>query len=263
MTPPIPELTSKAARLRILREAEPWPTASPVRAGINGFGFGGINVHVTLEASDTRVRKTFTVPEQEQISSRQDCELFIFAARDTSDLHTQLADALQFADEASYSGLTDLSIFLARQADAAGSGKPVRAACVASTPAEASRALRKLLAWCDAGVGQKIDLEDATFFSATAGAPGIGFLFSGQSSLVYIDGGIWSRRFPALRDLYAQAALPRQHSLHTQTAQPCIVTASLAGLHVLQAFGIRGSLAVGHSLGEIYCVVLGGRLLRK
>ncbi len=248
---PHPELTSKAARLRILREAEPWPTASPVRAGINGFGFGGINVHVTLEASDTCVRKTFTVPEQEQISSRQDCELFIFAARDTSDLHTQLADALQFADEASYSGLTDLSIFLARQADAAGSGKPVRAACVASTPAEASRALRKLLAWCDAGVGQKIDLEDATFFSATAGAPGIGFLFSGQSSLVYIDGGIWSRRFPALRDLYAQAALPRQHSLHTQTAQPCIVTASLAGLHVLQAFGIRGSLAVGHSLGEI------------
>ena len=248
---PHPELTSKTARLRVLREAEPWPTTAPVRAGINGFGFGGINVHVTLEASDTRVRKTFTVPEQEQISSRQDCELFIFAARDTSDLRTQLAEALQFADEASCSGLTDLSIFLARQADAAGSRKPVRAACVASTPAEASRALRKILASCEAEAGRQIDLEDATFFSTTAGAPRIGFLFSGQSSPVYIDGGLWSRRFPGLRDLYAQAALPRQHSVHTQTAQPCIVTASLAGLHLLQAFGIQGSLAVGHSLGEI------------
>lgn len=246
-----PELASKAARLRVLREAEPWPNASPVRAGINGFGFGGINVHVTLEASDTRVRKSFAVAEQEQISSAQDCELFIFAAHDTSDLRIQLAEALQFADEASYSGLTDLSIFLARQADGSGSGKPVRAACVASTPAEASRALRKILAWCEAGVGRRIDLEDGTFFSATAGVPRIGFLFSGQSSPVYIDGGIWSRRFPSLRDLYAQAALPRQHSVHTQTAQPCIVTASLAGLHMLQAFGIQGSLAVGHSLGEI------------
>jgi enediyne polyketide synthase len=246
-----PELASKAARLRVLRKAEPWPGATPVRAGINGFGFGGINVHVTLEASDARVRKSFTIVEQEQISSAQDCELFIFAARDTSDLHTQLAEALEFIDEASYSGLTDLSIFLARQADAGGSGKPVRAACVASTPAEAGRALRKILAWCEAGTGQRIDLEDGTFFSTTAGAPRIGFLFSGQSSPVYIDGGIWSRRFPSLRDLYAQAALPRQHSVHTQTAQPCIVAASLAGLHMLRAFGIQGSLAVGHSLGEI------------
>src|SRR6476660_1653166 len=64
-----PELASKAARLRVLRDAEPWPGAIPVRAGINGFGFGGINVHVTLEASDARVRKSFTVAEQEQISS--------------------------------------------------------------------------------------------------------------------------------------------------------------------------------------------------
>lgn len=246
-----PELASKAARLRVLREAEPWPTGAAVRAGINGFGFGGINVHVTLEASDTRVRKTFTVAEQEQISSAQDCELFIFAARDAGNLRTQLAEAIQFIDEASYSGLTDLSIFLARQADAGGFGKPVRAACVASTPAEAGRALRKILEWCEAGIGQRIDLEDGTFFSTTAGAPRIGFLFSGQSSPVYIDGGIWSRRFPSLRDLYAQAVLPRQHSVHTQTAQPCIVTASLAGLHMLQAFGIQGSLGVGHSLGEI------------
>jgi enediyne polyketide synthase len=248
---PHPELTSNAARLRVLREAEPWATATPARAGINGFGFGGINVHVTLEASSASVRKTFTVAEQEQISSAQDCELFIFAARDTSDLCIQIAEALQFTDEASYSGLSDLSIFLAKQADAAAPGRPVRAACVASTPADASGALRKILVWCEAGVGQRIDLEDKIFFSTTVGAPRIGFLFPGQSSPVYTDGGIWSRRFPSLRDLYAQAALPRQHSHHTQTVQPCIVTASLAGLHVLQALGMEASVAVGHSLGEI------------
>jgi enediyne polyketide synthase len=260
---PHPELTTKTARLRVLHEAEPWPTATPVRAGINGFGFGGINVHVTLEATDAPFRKTFTVAEQEQISSAQDCELFIFAAPDTSDLRTQLAEALQFTDEASYSGLTDLSIFLAKRADAAGSGKSVRAACVASTPAEASRALRKILAWCETGVRQQIDLEDKIFFSTIAGAPRIGFLFPGQSSPVYIDGGIWSRRFPALRDLYAQAALPRQHSTHTQTAQPCIVTASLAGLHVLRAFGIQGSVAMGHSLGEITALHWAGACLES
>jgi enediyne polyketide synthase len=247
---PHPELTTKAT-LRVLREAEPWPTATPSRAGINGFGFGGINVHITMESAAAPIRKTFTVAEQEQVSSAQDCELFIFAARDTTDLSTQIAEALQFTDEASYSGLSDLSIFLAKQMDTGALGKPVRAACVASTPAEASRGLRKILAWCEAGVEQRIDLDDGTFFNTTAGSPRIGFLFPGQSSPVYIDGGIWARRFPSLRDLYVQAALPREHSTHTQTAQPCIVTASLAGLHVLQTFGIQGSVAVGHSLGEI------------
>jgi len=78
---PHPELMSSDAPLRVLRQAELWPGGAPVRAGVSGFGFGGINVHVTLEAADATVRKSFISAEEEQLSSVQDCELFIFCSR--------------------------------------------------------------------------------------------------------------------------------------------------------------------------------------
>jgi len=45
---PHPDL--KATRFRPLDRAEPWPQSdTPRRAGVNAFGFGGINAHVVLE----------------------------------------------------------------------------------------------------------------------------------------------------------------------------------------------------------------------
>jgi enediyne polyketide synthase len=267
---PHPELTSGNPALRVLREGECWPEDAPVRAGVNGFGFGGINVHVTLEgvnqewvnhegvnreAANNLTHKSFSPAEEEQISSVQDCELFLFAARSASELSGQLAEVLRFAGEISYSELADLSIFLARKANAAATGNAagntVRAACIASSPDELDAAIRKLLVWCDAGVDRQLDVQSGTFFSNAADAPRIGFLFPGQASPVYTDGGIWARRFRSLRNLYARSRLPHLPSNHTQTAQPCIVTASLAGLHMLNLFGVHGAVAVGHSLGEI------------
>src|SRR6185436_14101924 len=52
--------------------------------------------------------------------------------------------------------------------------------------------------------------------------------------------------------LYATTALPETNdSVATAVAQPAIVTASLAGLRLLDAFGIKAAVAVGHSLGEL------------
>ncbi|HEY5030372.1 MAG TPA: type I polyketide synthase, partial [Candidatus Angelobacter sp.] len=248
---PHPEFTSADARLRALREAELWPNGAPARAGVNGFGFGGINVHVTLEAADTGARRNFIPAEEAQLSSVQDSELFIFAASSASELSEQLAEVLRFADEISYSELTDLSIALAKKADFSASSNLFRAACVSSSPQELIAAIEKLIAWCDAGIDRQMDLHTGTFFSKSTLPPRIGFLFPGQASPVYISGGMWSRRFPALRGLYKRARLPELHSIDTQTAQPCIVAASLAGLRVLDSFGIQGAVAVGHSLGEI------------
>ncbi|HLK52327.1 MAG TPA: type I polyketide synthase, partial [Candidatus Angelobacter sp.] len=248
---PHPELTSCDARLRVLREAELWPGGAPARAGINGFGFGGINVHVTLEAADNGVRRSFIPAEMEQLSSAQDCEIFVFAADSASELSQQLATVLRFADEISYSELADLSISLARKADSNAAGSVFRAACIASTPDELVASIEKLLARSEAGADRQMDLQAGIFFSKTTCPPRIGFLFPGQASPVYTSGGMWSRRFPALRSWYTRARLPQVQSIHTQTAQPCIVAASLAGLQVLKSFGIEGTVAVGHSLGEI------------
>jgi enediyne polyketide synthase len=248
---PHAELTTGEPVLRVLGEAEIWPLETPVRAGVSGFGFGGINVHVTLEGARRPQRSHFASGEEEPCSSFQDCELFVFAAVNFQELAVQLRQVLSLACECSYAELVDLSILLGKEADAAGPAGTVRAACLASSPEELNAGIVKLLAACEAGPGRHIDIEHGIFLSQSTVAPRIGFLFPGQASPVYTTGGIWTRRFRTLRGLYDRAHLPELASEDTQTAQPCIVTAALAGLQMLNAFGVQGSVAVGHSLGEI------------
>ena len=52
-------------------------------------------------------------------------------------------------------------------------------------------------------------------------------------------------------DLYKRAHLPQVWSIDTEVAQPCIATASLAGLQMLRSLGIEASVVAGHSLGEL------------
>ena len=252
------ELTTERPALRVLREAELWPGDLPVRAGVSGFGFGGINAHVTLEATDTSRRKSFTSIEHMQTASVQDCELFLFAAENVAELSARLEEVLHLAEEISYSELADLSISLAKQAAEGRADSSARAACIAASPNELIEAAKKLLACCTAPSAQLLDIDDGIFFSTATESPRIGFLFPGQASPVYIDGGIWARRFSSLRDLYVRASLPQRQSVSTEIAQPCIVTASLAGLHVLESFNVQASVAVGHSLGEITALYWGG-----
>jgi acyl transferase domain-containing protein/phosphopantetheinyl transferase len=42
-----------ASRLRLIDEPEPWDSSGPRRAGVNAFGFGGINAHVLMEEAET------------------------------------------------------------------------------------------------------------------------------------------------------------------------------------------------------------------
>ncbi len=134
----------------------------------------------------------------------------------------------------------------------------MRAACVASTPAQLEENLKKLREWCVAGTVKKIDTTQGIFLGTGDTRPQIGFLFPGQGSPVYTSGGIWPRRFPAVRDLYRKAHLPTQQTVATETAQPCVVTASLAGLLVLDSCGIEAAVALGHSLGELTALCWGG-----
>ena len=46
------------------------------------MGFGGINTHVTLEATHDDRRQSLTSKERALLTSAQDAELFLFSARD-------------------------------------------------------------------------------------------------------------------------------------------------------------------------------------
>ncbi|MBB4909421.1 beta-ketoacyl synthase N-terminal-like domain-containing protein [Actinophytocola algeriensis] len=53
-----------ATRFSVLATARPWPAGAPRRAGVNAFGFGGVNAHVVLDAP---ARRPAVVTEPERV----------------------------------------------------------------------------------------------------------------------------------------------------------------------------------------------------
>src|SRR6185312_6881677 len=255
---PSPELNGERPALRIMREGELWPEEAPARAGVSAFGFGGINTHVTLESADHSRRRSFTGFEKQRLAAAQDCELFLLQASDLKEMAEQLEEILLLAHEISYAEMTDLAAHLVNKLD--GHHKPLRAACVASTPQELEQAAKMLLDCCASGSATRIDCGQKIFLSNSDTPPRIGFLFPGQASPVYTDGGIWARRFSNVADLYKRARLPTIRSVDTGVAQPCIATASVAGLLLLRLLGIEADVAAGHSLGELVSLCWAGAM---
>ena len=241
-------LDNDAAGLRLLTTAETWPADQPLRAGVSAFGFGGINVHVTLEGVAAQRRAGLAAHDRMLLAGRQDSELFTFAAVNAALLLAQVERALALAAQLAHAELADLAAGLAASVATAGA-QPWRAALLAASPAELAARLEILHRWLVAGETRAIG--DSVFLGHGASQPRIVFLFPGQAAPVRLDGGLWQRRFPEVADLYARAALAGGATDATDVAQPAIVAAELAALRVLRRFGIDGAAAVGHSLGEL------------
>ena len=250
---PREELKGETSALRTLKRAELFPDGTSLRVGVSAMGFGGINTHVTLEAphDDRRLRRhSLTSRERALLTSAQDAELVLFSARDVAELEIQIERVLAYADRLSRSELTDLAVRLSETL------RPLalRAAIVASNPAELSRRLEALRSRVRENAARVIDPRGGIFFGDDNNdqpAARIGFLFPGQGSPSYKDGGAWRHRFEFLEDLYAHAQEEwRGDGVSTEVAQPAIVASSVAALRVLSRLGIAAAVGVGHSLGE-------------
>jgi acyl transferase domain-containing protein/3-hydroxymyristoyl/3-hydroxydecanoyl-(acyl carrier protein) dehydratase len=110
---PIDELTN--APLRLLREAEAWPSDGPRRAAISNFGFGGNNAHLVVEewagassstsASPTRARVPIAVVAQHVMSG---------ACADTEAFEARLFDRAPAPISNVSARATDFAIDIAR-----------------------------------------------------------------------------------------------------------------------------------------------------
>jgi enediyne polyketide synthase len=251
------ELKGEKPALRALKQGEPFPMGANLRAGVSAMGFGGINTHVTLEAPHDDRRPSLTSRERALLTSAQDAELFLFSARDVAQLENQIERLLEYAGRLSRSELTDLGKRLSETL------RPlrVRAAVVASSPAELSARLEALRSLARSSSTRLIDPQAGIFFSTDQASARVGFLFPGQGSPSYKDGGAWRRRFNFLEDLYVYTEQQwRGDGVSTEVAQPAIVASSLAALRVLSRFGITGAVGVGHSLGEFTALHWAGSL---
>jgi enediyne polyketide synthase len=256
---PHPLLRGEGAVLRVTREPECWPSDRPLRAAVSGMGFGGINSHVVLEAAPAERRRALAPRERRLAASAQDGELFLLSAAGVGELGRQVEKLGAVAAALSRAELTDLACELQRSLVSG----PVRAAVVAATPRDLAAHLQTLAGWLAEGATSRLDAGRGVFLGTTAGnapPPRLGFLFPGQGSPSPVDGGLWRRRFDRVKALYDAAALPRTPSIQTDVAQPAIVTASLAGLRVLADAGLRATVALGHSLGELVALHWAGAM---
>ncbi|HET8841993.1 MAG TPA: SDR family NAD(P)-dependent oxidoreductase, partial [Ktedonobacteraceae bacterium] len=245
---PHPELGSPQARLQLLRQGQLWPAQAALRAGVSSMGFGGINAHIVLEGAAEQRRAALAPEEEELLTSFQDAELFLLGAADLSGLQEQIAQLLLLAPRLSYAELTDLAAFLAKNLQAG----PMRAALVASKPVEFERGLRELEDLLTRGITQHIDPQAKIYLGQSEQSPRVAFLFPGQGSPSYPDGGLLRRRFPEIGNLYLDHQFPPDiDEKRTEYAQPLITLASLGTLKILEKFGVQARFAIGHSLGEL------------
>lgn len=257
---PHEHFTGPAPALRVLRESELWPQDRPLRASVSAMGFGGINAHLVLESVAGERRAALSTRERSLSRSAQDAELFLFGAGTPEELTSQLRKISTIATRLSRSELTDLA---AQLQQTLGPGK-FRAAVVASGPAELEEKLRRLEFRAQSELDPRLEIADGIFFGSSEARPRIVFLFPGQGSPMHFDGGVWRRRFDSVRELYIRAELAAGgDTVSTRIMQPAVVTASLAGLAVLEEFGIFANAAIGHSLGEITALHWAGALDRE
>jgi enediyne polyketide synthase len=254
---PHEELKRESSTLRVIKRGELFSAAASLRAGVSAMGFGGINSHITLEAPHDDRRQSLTSKERVLLASAQDGELFLFSARDLDELEIQIERVLAYAERLSRSELTDLAKRLSETLRPL----PVRAAVVASSAAELSARLEVLRTHVRSSVERLIDSRGGIFLGVDQSSARIGFLFPGQGSPSYKDGGVWRRRFDYVEDLYAQVERDwRGDGVSTEIAQPAIIASSVAALRVLSRLGISAAVGVGHSLGELTALHWAGSL---
>lgn len=266
-----PALELEKTPFYVNTETRPWihDPATPRRAGINAFGFGGVNAHLVVEEFKP-------VSERVQIAVRQpgeDREIFALSAASRDALIQQL-EALE---QAATSGQ-----FLELQCQPEAGEH--RATVVAADAADLAKKVAALL--------KKMRKAPAPFATRNGSAYGVGsapgklaFVFPGEGAQYPNMLSGLAQRFPAVRnwldfvDGNAGASLPRprdvlmpaptamdaEQSLHVQQrlfdmdlASESIFAASQGLAALLERCAVSPDLVLGHSTGEHSALVAAG-----
>lgn len=244
----------------------PWPIADVKRMSINGFGIGGTNGHIVLEAFDPAQRMPFLLP-QPQDTPRHRKRLFVLSSSDQAGLR-RVSDALamhldsQGSQVSSPEYLANLANTLAK----ARSGLSWRASIVADSVVQ----LRHQLSETTGGL-------ENTATRAASSQPRIGFIFTGQGAQWAGMGVELLQAYPVFRDSVARSAAllssmgcqwdpvtelqrPKEKSRmkSPEISQPICTVLQIGLVDLLRSWGVTPKKVVGHSSGEIaaaYCAV--------
>lgn len=258
--PPIAHLQSPNASLgsdaadfpfRLPTRAEPWPATAARRAGVSAFGVGGTNAHVVLEAYRTaRPAATTTRVRVFPLSAPTVSALETLAAR----VGDALADPSVRPDDAAYTLAVGRRAMSARMA--------VAIADSAEWSSAASNALRTMQPTLppDADVVFVCPGQGAQRLGMAAGLADVMPVFDSTCRALLrtpgVPASLLSQLFDAPRDDAPRDDAPSLDD--TALAQPALVAFQIAMAAQWAAWGIRPTVVLGHSVGEIAAAAIAG-----
>jgi enediyne polyketide synthase len=260
-----------------------------LRAGVSAMGFGGINVHVTLESGGPPLAKVApAIDERALMATHQETEVFVLGSNTVEGLLERLLGLARTAELLSQAELTDLAAKLGAELVSAA---PVRAAVIAGSPEDLAGRLLAVAADLRGTPLRPGDVRSGPqqdwWVSDRVRPARVGFLLPGQGSQQLSMAGTLVERLTSARDLVArvdrgllkQDGLPissrifrpmdRASGSHeidqwardlarTEAAQPAICLVSLLYARYLAELGVRPAVVAGHSLGELTAFHLAG-----
>ncbi len=278
-----PKLGIENTPLYINTETRPWIHGEadfPRRAGVNAFGFGGINAHVILEEYVTKTGKT----QQKTSPQVWETDVCIFHGESRQGLIQQIHDIQKFIDENSSFLLRDLAYSL----NITLGSHPCRLAVVANTIEDLQQkltyALKRLF---DPQCHQIKDLKGIYFFESPLSKEGkLAFLFPGEGSQYVNMLADLCLFFPEVRSCFdkadrillekGQQDLPssyifpppffseeerraaEKHLWKMDRATEAVLIGNLAMYTLLNSLGIKPDQIVGHSAGEWSAMIFSG-----
>ncbi|MFJ9927514.1 type I polyketide synthase [Streptomyces misionensis] len=245
---PSPHVDWSSGAVRLLTEAVEWPTSDrPRRAAISSFGVSGTNAHTIVEQAPPAAQSAPTPDSADLVP-------WVLSGKGEPALRAQAARLAGHLDAHDGWTASDIGLSLASRETFEN-----RAVVVARNPDELRQALTAL------ATGEPA----ANVTSGRAGAGGkVGFLFSGQGSQRLGMGRELYAAYPVFADAYDEVCARLDapvdvdaESLHrTGCAQPALFAVEVALFRLLESWGVRPDVVVGHSVGEIAAAHVAGAL---
>lgn len=273
-----PELEIEHTPFYINNEARPWVHGgnTPRRAGINSFGFGGVNAHMILE--EYRPKSRVQIPV---LHAPMPSELVLMAANSREALIAQCEQVLAHLRGAQAPSLAAVAKACALRVDG-----EHRLAIVCESAADLDKKIEQVLEKLRPANAVPFKTRGGAYYGAGAAPGRVCFLFPGEGAQypnmladlcmhypqvrewfdffekIAAQRGAGSRAaivFPAPTSLSSEAKQKIEQLLYTTDVAAEAVSAAALGLYeLLRDLGINADTALGHSTGENIALVANG-----
>lgn len=288
---PVEAIGRESSRIYVNTETRPWISGrhnGPRRAGVNAFGFGGVNAHVVLEEYTGPQRNGLTEIGEDERSTlirEWESELFVVEGDTRESLAAEVDRLRAYASAADRVAPRDLAFTL----NTSPRGAEHRVSIVASSLPDLAAKLEHVAHRLNDPQCKQIKDTGGIYYFGESPVRGgkIALMFPGEGSQ-YInmlaelcihfpqvrkcfdaaDGAIAeSNRYPPSADIFpppffsdeeAQAAEARLWKI--ERATEAVLTADWAMYTLLNQLGVKADMIAGHSAGEWMQMVASGIL---